>query len=453
MDGSEVVFVRINRWQNRLDLLAGSTETGSVRTILVEEEEAYLSPGLESNFRQLADGKHFLWGSERSGWRHLYMCDFQGNHVKPITEGDWEVGRVVHVDDKDGWIYFTGYGNYGFDQYSYRIKFDGKSMTKLTEKSGFHRISVDPTGKYIVDDYSSLETPRTVNMLSSSGKFLRNLASTNIDRIRELGLREPELVAVKAADNATDIHGLLFKPADFDPDKTYPLIVQVYGGPHTRMNRNIYQTSSILARLAQLGFVVWRLDNRSTTNRGKKFQVVNYLKMGQLEVDDQATGVKQITERPYIDGSHVGVYGGSYGGYMTLMALFRYPDLYHVGVAGAAPVDFYNTMAQYTERHMRTPDANPDGYIKGSAIHHAKHLKGKLLIWFGTRDINVYPQHSIRLIDRLIQENKVFDVMIYPDEPHVPRGKRRQYLQRMIARYFVEHLKPENWEKTLNSVW
>lgn len=452
-DGSEIIFIRINRWQNRLKLLAGDAETGSIRTILVEEEEAFLKPGLGSNFRQLDDGKHFLWSSERTGWLHLYLYDFQGNQIMQLTEGDWEVGRIVHVDEKNRWIYFTGYGNYGFDQYGFRIKFDGTGLTRLTPESGFHRISVDPTGKYVVDDYSSLGTPRTVNMLSSTGKLIRNLASTNIDRIKKLGLLQPELVTVKAADNVTDIHGLLFKPADFDPNKSYPLLVHVYGGPQIRMNRNIYQTIGNLARLAQLGFVVWRLDNRSTPNRGKKFQIVNYMKVGQLEVDDQAAGVQQITERPYIDGSRVGVYGHSYGGYMTLMALFRYPELYHVGVAGAAPVNFDNTMAPYTERYLRTPDANPEGYRKGSALSYVKNLKGKLLVWFGTRDINVYPQHSIRLIDRLIQENKEFEVMIYPDQPHRPRGKAFHHLNKMIAQYFVEHLKPENWEKILNSEW
>lgn len=452
-DGGEVVFTRINRWQNKMDLLAGNTDTGSVRTILVEEEDAFLADGLGSNFRQLSDGKHFLWSSERTGWLHLYMYDFQGNEVRQLTEGEWEVERIVHVDDQNRWVYFTGYGNFGFDQDGYRVKFDGTDMTNLTPESGFHRISVDPTGKYVVDDYSSFATPRTVNILRSDGKFLRRLASSTVDRIKDLRLLEPELVTVKAADNVTDIHGLLFKPADFDPNKKYPLLVHVYGGPQTRMNRNVYQTVGDLASLAQLGFVVWRLDNRSTTNRGKKFQIVNYMKMGQLEVDDQAAGVSQITKRPYIDGSRVGVYGHSYGGYMTLMALFRYPELYHVGVAGAAPVDFYNTQAPYTEKYMRTPDANPEGYKKASPINYVKNLKGKLLIWFGTRDNNVYPQHSIRLIDRLIQEDKDFDVMIYPDEAHAPRGKAQKHMKKMIAKYFIEHLKPENWEKNLNSEW
>ena len=202
-----------------------------------------------------------------------------------------------------------------------------------------------------------------------------------------------------------------------------------------------------------LGFIVWMLDNRSTTNRGKRFQTVNYMKMGQLEVDDQAAGVRQITERPYIDESRVGVYGHSYGGYATLMALFRYPDLYHIGVASAATVSFDNTLSSFTEQYMRTPDANPEGYKKGSALNLAKNLKGKLLIVFSTRDINVYPQHSIRLIDRLIQEDKEFDVMIYPDQPHGLRGKAAKHREKVRAKYFIEHLKPENWKKILNSDW
>jgi dipeptidyl-peptidase-4 len=449
-DGTELFFQRLNRLQNRLELKAAHPETGEVRTILVEEEECFIN--LHDDFRQLADNTHFLWSSERTGWRHLYLYDFVGNLVSALTRGDWEADGVTFVDEKNKWVYFTIADNFGLDAHFGRVRLDGTKLTRLTAEPGTHRVSIDPAGRYYLDSFSSLTQPPVTNLYQADGKLIRRVASTNIDKVRELGLQEPELVKLKAADDKTDVYGILFKPADFSPEKKYPLFVQVYGGPSHR-NGNSYQTAGPKAQLAQLGYLVWELDGRGTTRRGKKFLTETYLKFGQVDVDDQAAGVKQLRERPYIDGSRVGMTGGSYGGYMTCMSLLRYPDVYSVGMAASSVTDWHNYDSIYTERYMRRPEQNKDGYEKGSATTYAKNLKGNLLLVHGTIDNNVHIGNSIQLIDALEKEGKDFEVMFYPENRHGIRGFNAEHLGKLRMEYFLRHLMPENWEDTLKTVW
>jgi dipeptidyl-peptidase-4 len=449
-DASEIFFQRLNRFQNRLELMAADPVTGGVRTVLVEEEPCFIN--LHNDFRQLADNKRFTWSSERTGWKHLYLYDMNGKLLNPLTKGEWEAGPIALIDEKDKWVYFTIADNVGMDTHFGRVKLDGGRLTRLTTEPGTHSISIDPAGKYYLDTYSSLAVPATVKLCRSDGKPVRTLAMTNIDKVKELGLQEPEFIKLKAADGQTDVYGILFRPADFDPGKKYPLYVQVYGGPSHR-NSNSYQTAGPKAQLAQLGYLVWELDGRGTTRRGKKHLTETYLKFGQVDVDDQAAAVKQLRERPTIDGSRVGMTGGSYGGYMTCMSILRHPDVYSVGVARSSVTDWRSYDTIYTERYMRTPEANKDGYDKGSALSYAKNLKGRLLIAHGTIDNNVHPGNSIHLIDALQKEGKSFDMMYYPEHRHGISGYNAQHLAKLTMEYFLRHLKPEAWEESLKTVW
>jgi len=449
-DGTGLFFQRLNRLQNRLELKAADPTTGEVRTILTEEEERYIN--LHDDFRQLADNQHFIWSSERTGWQHLYLYDLKGKLINALTSGEWEADGVSLVDEKNGWVYFTIAENFGLDTHFGRVRLDGTKLTRLTSISGTHRVSIDPAGRFYLDSFSSLVQPSVSNLHQADGKLIRTLASTNIDKVKELGLQEPELVKLKAADGATDVYGIVFKPADFSPEKKYPLYVQVYGGPSHR-NSNSYQTAGPKAQLAQLGYVVWELDGRGTTRRGKKHLTETYLKFGQVDVDDQAAGVKQLRERPYIDGTRVGMTGGSYGGYMTCMSLLRYPDVYSVGVATSSVTDWHNYDSIYTERYMRLPEQNKEGYEKGSALTYAKDLKGKLLLVHGTIDNNVHIGNTVELIDALQKEGKNFDVMFYPENRHGIRGFNAVHLGKLRMEYFLKNLKPENWEETLKTVW
>jgi dipeptidyl-peptidase-4 len=449
-DNSELIFQRLNRLQNRLELKAANPATGETRTILVEEEPCFIN--LHDDFRQLGDNRHFLWSSERTGWKHLYLYDFEGKLVSTLTTGDWEAESVTLVDEKNRWVYFTLSDNVGLDTHFGRVRLDGSQLTRLTAEPGTHRVSIDPAGKFFTDNFSSLTAPPRTDLRSADGKLIRTLATTSLDKVKELGLQEPELVKLVAADGRTDVYGVLFKPADFNPEKKYPLYVQVYGGPSHR-NSNSYQTAGPKAQLAQLGYLVWELDGRGTTRRGKKFLTETYLKFGQVDVDDQAAAVKQLRERPYIDGTRVGMTGGSYGGYMTCMSLLRYPDVYSVGVATSSVTDWHNYDSIYTERYMRLPETNKEGYEKGSALSYAKNLQGKLLLVHGTIDNNVHIANTVQLVDALEKEGKNFDLMLYPENRHGIRGFNAQHLSKLRMEYFLRHLKPENWEAALATVW
>jgi dipeptidyl-peptidase-4 len=243
-----------------------------------------------------------------------------------------------------------------------------------------------------------------------------------------------ELFSFRADDGETDVYGVLYTPAHFDPQKKYPLIVSVYGGPASRGLRNTFRLAD---PYCEFGFLIARIANRGTTARGKAFESATYLRLGEVDIQDQADGVRTLCERPYVDASRVGIYGHSYGGYMSALALLKYPDVFHVGVAGAPVTDWKNYDTIYTERYMRTPQENPDGYQAGSCLTHAKKLKGKLLLLHGLVDDNVHPANTWQLADALQRENRLFDMMIYPTSKHgLGRGsstRRWRYLHRHLA--------------------
>ncbi|MDH3457556.1 MAG: DPP IV N-terminal domain-containing protein [Gemmatimonadota bacterium] len=441
--GEEILIQRLNRHQSVLELLAADVRTGQVRTVLTEREEAFVN--VHDDFHLLADGRRFLWSSERTGWRQLYLYDLDGNQLAQLTSGDWPVGSVLRIDANEEWIYFTGHTEMGLETHLFRIRVDGTGMTQLTTEPGSHSISMDPAGRYYVDRFSSFTTPSTADLHHADGRLIRNLSTTNTATLDSLGLEPPELVVLKAADGVTDLHGMLFKPAGFNPDIAYPLVVPVYGGPHSKAISNRYYDSSFDQRLAQLGFMVFRVDNRGERNRGKAFETETYLKLGQVDLADQTAAVKQITERPYIDGSRVGIYGGSYGGYMTVMALLKEPEVFHVGVAHAPVTDWRNYDTIYTERYMRTPQENAEGYDVGSALPYAEHLQGKLLLMHGSVDNNVHPGNTIQLINALIEGGRQFDLMFYPENRHGLRGAARQHSSDKRVDYFVTHLDPPTY--------
>ena len=372
--------------------------------------------------------------------------------VKQLTDGDWEVSGISLVDEDNQFIYFTANTKEGLESHFFRVKFDGSGFKQLTSAEGTHRISIDPAGTYYLDTYTSLTSPSVTNLHSSDGKFIRNMAESNTAELDKLDLEQPELIIFKAADGVTELHGILYKPAGFDPNKSYPLLVSTYGGPSGGV-RNSWATANNLSRMAQLGFIVLKADNRGTTNRGKEYLTETYLKFGQVDVDDQAAAVRHVTQRSYVDGSRVGMYGGSYGGYMTCMSLLRYPDLYHVGVAGSSVPDWRSYDTIYTSRYIRPPQEYPPDYDIGSALKYVDNLKGKLLLTHGTIDNNVHPGNTIQIIDALQKAGKNFDVMFYPENRHGIRGYSGEHRNKLQTSYFLKHLRPENWEETLKTIW
>ncbi len=440
-DGSELTFRRLNRQQNHLELLAYNLETKKVRTILEEREDAYIN--LHDNFIQLDDNKTFIWTSEVSGYNQIYLYNFDGKLIKQLTNDDKPVGSIVNVDQKNKKVYYTAHQNLGLENQFFVVNFNGKGHKQLTKEAGTHYISMNPAATYYTDYYSSFDEAPTASLYQANGKKVRTLMTTSTENVTANKLQKPEFITFKAGDGVTDLPALIYKPVDFDPNKKYPVVLPLYGGPEYQDVSNSYKSADGYQRLAQLGFIVIRTNYRGSGNRGKEFATLHYGKLGSIEIDDYAKAVQVVTERPYADGDRVGVYGHSYGGYATSLLMLRYPEIFHVGIAGAPVTDWRSYDTIYTERYMNTPQENKAGYDNGSAMRYAENLKGKLLIVHGTIDNNVHPGNSVQLIDALIKADKRFDVMFYPNNRHGIRGAHGQHYNKLRLNYLIENLKPE----------
>ncbi|WP_018128230.1 S9 family peptidase [Balneola vulgaris] len=440
-DGSELTFRRLNRQQNHLEFLAYNLGSQSVRTIFEEKEDAYIN--MHDNFIQLDDNQTFIWTSEVSGYNHIYHYDFNGKLINQITKGDFPVGSIVNVDQKNKKVYFSAYQNMGLDLYFYVVDMDGTDMKKLSKGEGRHNVSMNPSADYYICSHSSFDQPYEANMYTSNGKMVRNMMKADVSNVLAENLSKPEFFTFKAADGVTELPGLIYKPVDFNPNKEYPVVLPLYGGPESQDVSNTYKNSDGYQRLAQLGFIVVRANYRGSGNRGKEFATLHYENLGTLEIDDYAEAIKHVTKRPYADASRVGVYGHSYGGYATAMLMLRYPNLFHVGISGAPVTDWRSYDTIYTERYMNTPQKNKKGYDVGSAMTYADQLKGKLLLVHGSIDNNVHPANTTMLVDALIKAGKKFDLMMYPNNRHGIRGAHGAHYNKMRLNYLIEHLNPE----------
>jgi dipeptidyl-peptidase-4 len=435
-DGKLFTYRRLNRWQNRIELFAADPATGKTSLILEDSDPCYVET---AQLIWLSEGR-FLWTSERSGWNEIYLYASDGVLIKKLTDAELPVGRILGVDSETGWVYFSGYEDRGLESHLYRVKLDGAGFSRLTKSPGSHSINLSPDARFYTDSFSSFTDPGRTTLHRGDGSLVRELSRSVIsEEYQALKLIDPEHFTFKSADGRHVLDGILYKPAHFDPDAEYPLILSVYGGPGSRQVTNRFAMPRNQA-LAQLGFMVASVDHRGVSRRGKSFQNLMYLNLGEIELDDHAAGVKFLTERSYIDGARVGIYGHSYGGYLTCIALLKAPEVFQVGVAGAPVTDWRNYDTIYTERYMRRPQDNPEGYKNGSCMTYAEDLKGHLFIHHGAVDDNVHPGNAIQLVQALLQRNKTFDFMFYPEQRH---GIRFQRYGDARQEYFIRHLKPE----------
>lgn len=441
-DGTELTFRRLNRQQNHLEFLSYDLGSKTVRTIFEEKEDAYIN--LHDNFIQLEDDETFIWTSEVDGFNHIYHYHFDGSLINRLTEDENPVGSIIHVNEDEEKVYYTAYSNYGLESHFYVVDFDGDNNIQLTEKAGRHSITMNESGEYYTNLFTGFDHPYESNLFDADGDRIRNLLSTDISKVEENELDQPEIMMFKSADGSEDLVATIYKPVDFDPNKSYPVLLPLYGGPGYQDVTSTYKNADGYQQMAQLGFIVVRANYRGSGNRGKEFATLHYGKLGTYEIDDYAQVIKEVTKRDYADGSRVGVYGHSYGGYATALLMLRYPELFHAGVSGAPVSDWRSYDTIYTERYMDTPQRNQAGYDEGSAMTYAENLKGDLMIIHGTIDNNVHPQNSIMLINALILADKDFDVMFYPGNRHGIRGAHGQHYRKIRTRYLVEHLQPEH---------
>jgi len=449
-DGSALYIGLTDREHKKVDVLTVDPETGESKRILRELSDTFVygidMPPLQK-MKFFEDFSKFLWISERDGWAHIYLYDIQGNLIRRLTQGAFPVTGIVALDEKGGWVYFRAHAEERiYDTHLYRIGLDGRKFQRLTEAVGQHSIQFAPSYEYFLDTHSSIDRPPAVELRSAEGTPLRILAKANIDRLKELGWRAPEEFVVKADDGTTDLWGVMFKPHDFDPDKKYPVLDYIYNGPQTTWVPRSFRDGRIIRPLAmaQLGFITFVVDGRGTAQRSKAFQDVVYKHFGQHEIPDHKAVLSQLAgSRPYLDMDRVGIFGGSWGVYMTIRAMVTAPDFFHVGVATNPVADHYDHMAYAIEPYMGRRQENKEAYEKSSSLKLAHKLKGKLLLIHSTNDVNATFSATMKMCEALIRADKPFDLLVLPNQDHHPEGKSQRYWLDAVRRYFQEHLNPE----------
>lgn len=426
----------LNRAQTELRLHLFDPERGAVLQTLEERSEPWLNLG---DFRFLETGE-LLWSSERTGFRHLYLYDADLASSRQLTSGEWVVTRIVEVDEAGRAVFFSGTREGAVERHLYRVGLDGGEVERLTSEPGVHGCTVAPDGATFVDTFSSREQAAVTTLRrTNGGGIVATLFEEPEMTAPGQGLQPPELRVMTAADG-TPMFGTLYRPEGEGP---HPLVVSVYGGPHAqRVLDDWALTVDLRAQyLAQAGFAVLAVDNRGSANRGLAFEAHLHRRMGTVEVDDQVAAVEQLVAEGLADPERVGIYGWSYGGYMTCMCLMRAPEVFGVGVSGAPVVDWDGYDTGYTERYMSTPQDNPEGYKEGAVTAHVDGLSGKLLLVHGMVDENVHFRHTARLITALTAAQKPYDLQIFPEERHMPRDAAGlEYMERRLVSYFEEHM-------------
>ena len=428
LPGSKQVAVQtMNRMQNELDLFLADRSTGKIKPILKETDPCWVNISDDLHF--VENGKEFLWVSERSGYAHIYRYAIDGSLINQVTKGNWAVvasggsafwvrKSISAIDDKNQIIYFTAQEKSATEKDLYRINFDGTGMKRLSVEEGTHAINFGPDTKYYLDTYSNIKTPPVLSLYRNDGKFIKQIGSYDADKLASLDLQRPEQFTVPARDGFP-LPAEIMKPKDFDPNKKYPLIVYVYGGPSAPQVLNRWRTSIYFDQvLLDNGFLVAMIDPRISAAISKKLENLANLHLGSIvELNDLVDGVKWFKNQTYIDSSRVGVWGWSGGGTFTLNAMTNSKE-FKAGIAVAAVTDWRFYDSKFGESVMKTPDVNPEGYEATSLIKRAKNLHGRLMIVHGTYDDNVHIQNAYAFMDELIKANIMFDLMIYPMRQH-----------------------------------
>jgi dipeptidyl-peptidase-4 len=439
-------ILRLNRLQNHADVLLADAASGATRVMLSEDSDTYLREPSDESWRFLADGS-LLWLSERSGYAHLYHYDSTGSLIRPLTEGSYEV-ELLDVDEASETIYFLSTESSPLERKLYSANFKGKKKICLTPEPGYHDISLSDGCQYFTDSHSSLGKLPSTRLCDREGKTVRYLTENKdlASRLEKMQLPLPELFTLPAEDGET-LNGWMLRPRDFDPAKKYPVLMFVYGGPGSQEVLNQWGAGSgafnylWYQMLAARGYLIACVDNRGTGGRGRDFRDATYADLGKLETQDQIAAARYLGALPYVDAQRIGIWGWSYGGYMTALCMTKGNGLFKMGIS-VAPVTnwrFYDTI--YTERYLKTPQENPAGYDQNSPLNFAKDLKGAFLLVHGTADDNVHYQNSLEMVDALVRANKQFDTFFYPNKNHgIYGGVTRYHLYRKMTDFISENL-------------
>ena len=447
-DSRNVAIERLNRAQDKLELLAADAKTGTSRVILTDTDKYWIN--VSDDLKFLRDGKRFIWSSERTGYRHLYLYDLDGKQIAQLTNGDWEVTALAGVDEDSGTAYFTATEKSPLERHLYRVGLDGKGFARVTQEAGTHDIHMSANGRAFVDTFSDVNHPPRQDLYRADGTKIAAINENAVPELAQYALSPVEFLTVKTHDNVL-LNAMMIKPPGFDPSRKYPVLIYTYGGPHAQVVRNGWGGSIFLWHelMAQKGFVIFAMDNRGSAGRGHVFEEPIHFRLGAQELSDQRDGVRYLDSLPYVDAERIGIWGSSYGGHMTLHAMFRDFKEFKAGFAGSPVSDWrlYDTI--YTERYLGKPQTNFEEYEESSPVKTATQLKGKLLIAAGTGDDNVHFANTLEVLDELIAAGEYAEVAVFPGRGHgISDPAARVVLFRRVSEFFIENLAESGRKET-----
>lgn len=439
-DERNIYIQVLNRQQNLMKFNNYSVSSGAlVKTLFEEKHDKYVEP-LNPVLFLKSNPQAFIYQTRRNGYNHAYLYSADGKLIRQLTDGKWEITGILRLSNDDK-LYYTSTAASPLEINAYQLDIKTGKTIKLTANNGLHAVLVSSNNKYCIDTYSNITTPRTIDIITVSGKLKRNLLKA-ANPLADFNMPEMTIGTIKAADGVTDVYYRLIKPTQFDSTKKYPAIIYVYGGPHNQLVENRWLGGARLwdYMMAQKGYVMLTVDNRGSMNRGLDFENVIHRQCGVVEMQDQLEGVKFLDKLGYVDMKRIGVHGWSYGGFMTTSLMVNYPDIFKVGVAGGPVIDWKYYEVMYGERYMDMPEENPEGYAKTALPPKAKNLKGKLLLIHGAQDPVVVWQNSMVFIQECIKNQVPVDYFVYPLAEHNVRGYERVHLMEKITDYFVKNL-------------
>lgn len=442
-DEKSIYVIELNRDQNHSQLVRYNAETGAKEAMLFEETHPkYVEPQHPIVFLPW-DSNQFIYWSQRDGFHHLYLYNKEGQLIKQLTQGDWLVQDILGFNTarKEMIIASTEISPLQTNIFSLNVK-TGK-RTLLGQQDGTHSARLSASGTYLIDNFTSFNVPREISILPTNGKTGVNLLTATDPMKEQYNLPEITLGTIKAADGKTDLYYRLIKPVNFDPNKKYPAIIYVYGGPHAQLihNNRFYDARGWDLYMAQKGYVMLTVDSRGSDNRGLEFENCTFRQLGVEEMKDQVEGAKFLQSLPYVNADKIGVHGWSFGGFMTTNLMLTYPEIFKVGVAGGPVIDWQYYEVMYGERYMDTPQTNPEGYKNSNMKLKAGNLKGRLEVIIGGADPTCVPQHSYTFLRACIDAGTHPDFFVYPEDGHNMMGRDRVHLHEHITRYFEDHLK------------
>ena len=431
---------RLNRLQNKLDLLFSNINTGQSKVILTDTDTAWVSVFDDLYF--LKDGRRFIWPSERDGYKHFYLYDYNGDLIKQITKGNWEVDKLLSVDEKNNKLYYSSRERSPIYLDFCSVNLDGSGRKFITEDPGCHKINISPGDNFFTDEFSTANSLAATYLYKINGEKIDNLITPDMSFFKEYNFSPLRFLKFTTSDGVK-LNAYIIKPNDFDSTRKYPVLIFNYSGPGSQSVVDEWHGTDYLWHelLTRKGYIIFCLDNRGTGGRGKSFKNIVFRHLGKWEVNDQIEGAKYLASLPFVDKSRIGIWGWSYGGYISALAILEGAEYFKAAVS-VAPVihwKFYDTI--YTERYMQTPELNPDGYIESSPLTYVNRLKGKFLIIHGMADENVHFQNTVAMVSRLEEFDKQFETMIYPGKFHGMSGIiTRIHLFDLLTEFILNNL-------------